>query len=60
MFAALVRMPAELRDGSGCGWCVRIRGGQLRQALNAVKSEHLPGVRTFCGNTGETLQEVGS
>ena len=56
--AMLVRLPQELRDGSGCGYCVRIRSTHLRQALNAIRAENLPAVQVFCRSGGGEFAEV--
>lgn len=56
--AMLVRLPQELRDGSGCGYCVRIRSAYLRQALGAIRAENLPAVRVYCRSGGGAYTEV--
>jgi len=58
-FAVMVRLPRELRDGSGCGYCIKIRRNQLKQALTAIRGERLPDVRVYCrGADGEYTEAV--
>ncbi len=59
MPARLMRLPTELRDGSGCGYCVALGSTGPGAALQVIRREGLAPVRVFCKAEDGLWQEVG-
>lgn len=55
--AVIVRLPKNI-SVDGCGYCVRIPGRRITDALVAVKNAGLPPVRIFAQNENGLYGEV--
>ena len=55
--AVLVRAPAEA-TGTGCGYCVKLSGKKLGEALKALKNSALSPVKILIIRDDGSLEEV--
>ena len=55
--AVVVRLPKNLLI-DGCGYCVRVKGYGIYEAITAVKNAGLPPVRIFARNENGIYGEV--
>ena len=55
--AAIVRLPKGLSI-DGCGYCVKVKGNRIYDAVTAVRNAGLPPVRIFARNEYGTYSEV--
>ena len=55
--AAVVRLPKALAI-DGCGYCVRVKGNEIHNAIAAVRNAGLPPVRIFTRNEYGAYSEV--
>ena len=57
VYAALVRAPAEA-TGTGCGYCVKLPGKRLADALRALKQNGFTPVKILVSRENGTYDEV--
>ncbi len=57
VFSAIVRAPAEL-TGTGCGYCVKLSGKKLAEALQTLKQNGLTPVKILLRREDGSFREV--